>query len=121
MLRCGNTKATIWQNGNEKGPFFSTTFSRPFKDHSEVWRNSTWFRLNDHQALVNVAFETKEWFTAQNGTLTPITDPNYTITAPVPVGLQECWSMHFVHNTLREGSPYRILIVVDNWSRSIRS
>ena len=33
-LRCGNIKATIWQNVSEKGPFFSTTFSRPFKDQS---------------------------------------------------------------------------------------
>ena len=32
-LRCGNIKATIWQNVSEKGPFFATTFSRPFKDH----------------------------------------------------------------------------------------
>ena len=33
-LRCGNIKATIWQYVIEKGPFFSTTFSRPFKDQS---------------------------------------------------------------------------------------
>ena len=33
-LRCGNIKATIWQNVSEKGPFFATTFSRPFKDQS---------------------------------------------------------------------------------------
>ena len=26
-LRCGNIKATIWQNVGEKGPFFATTFS----------------------------------------------------------------------------------------------
>jgi hypothetical protein len=26
-LRCGNIKATIWQNISEKGPFFATTFS----------------------------------------------------------------------------------------------
>ncbi len=24
-LRCGNIKATIWQNLSEKGPFFATT------------------------------------------------------------------------------------------------
>ena len=30
-LRCGNIKATIWQNVSEKGPFFATTFSRPSK------------------------------------------------------------------------------------------
>ena len=63
-LRCGNIKATIWQNVSEKGPFFATTFSRPFKDHSGAWRNGTSFGLNDLEAHMNVAFEAKEWITA---------------------------------------------------------
>ncbi|HEX6725734.1 MAG TPA: hypothetical protein VF078_00180 [Nitrospira sp.] len=42
-LRCGNIKATIWQSVSEKGPFFATTFSRPFKDQSGTWRKSTSF------------------------------------------------------------------------------
>jgi len=50
-LRCGNIKATAWQNVSEKGPFFSTTFSRPFKDQSGAWRNGTSFGLNDLEAL----------------------------------------------------------------------
>jgi hypothetical protein len=50
-LRCGNIKATIWQNTSEKGPFFSATFSRPFKDQSGAWRNGTSFGLNDLEAL----------------------------------------------------------------------
>lgn len=63
-LRCGNIKATIWQNVSEKGPFFATTFSRPFKDQSGAWRNGTSFSLYDLDALMNVAFEEKEWMTA---------------------------------------------------------
>ncbi len=62
-LRCGNVKATIWQNFSEKGPFFSTTFSRPFKDQSGAWRNSTSFGLHDLEALLTVAVEAKEWIT----------------------------------------------------------
>jgi hypothetical protein len=62
-LRCGNIKASIWQNVSEKGPFFSTTFSRPFKDQSGAWHNSTSFGLNDLEALMNVACEAKEWIT----------------------------------------------------------
>ncbi|MDC8447303.1 MAG: hypothetical protein LV473_02985 [Nitrospira sp.] len=61
-LRCGNIKATIWQNVSEKGPFFSTMFSRPFKDQFRAWRNRTSFDLNDLEALMNVAFEVKEWW-----------------------------------------------------------
>ena len=64
MLRCGNIKATIWQHVSEKGPFFAATFSRPFKDQSGVWRNGASFGLNDLEALLNVAFEAKEWIAA---------------------------------------------------------
>lgn len=37
--------------------------------------------------------------------------------APMPVGPTERWSMDFVHDTLADGRPFRILTVVDNWSR----
>ncbi len=40
-LHCGNIEATIWQNVSEKGPFFATTFLRPFKDRAGEWRNGT--------------------------------------------------------------------------------
>ena len=60
-LRCGNIKATIWENVNEKGPFFSTTFARSFKDQSGAWRNGTSFGLNDLEALLTVAREAKAW------------------------------------------------------------
>jgi len=63
-LRCGNIKATIWQNVSEKGPFFATTFSRPFKDQTGAWRNGTSFGLNDLEALLSVAHEAKEWIAA---------------------------------------------------------
>mgnify|MGYP001618896990 FL=1 len=63
-LRYGRIKATIWQNVSEKGPFFSTTFSRSFKDQSGVWRNGTSFGLSDLEALLIVAREAKEWMTA---------------------------------------------------------
>jgi putative transposase len=37
--------------------------------------------------------------------------------APIPAGPAERWSMDFVHDTLTDGRPFRILTVVDNWSR----
>ena len=63
-LRCGNIKATIWQSTSEKGPFFATTFSRPFKDQFGAWRNGTSFGLSDLEALATVAREAKEWISA---------------------------------------------------------
>lgn len=61
QLQCGNIEATIWQNVSDKGPFFATTFSRPFKDQSRAWRNGTSFGLNDLEALVTIAHNAKEW------------------------------------------------------------
>lgn len=36
---------------------------------------------------------------------------------PVPSGLQQRWSMDFVHDQLIDGRPFRVLTVVDQWSR----
>ncbi|NWF73357.1 MAG: hypothetical protein HXY51_10010 [Nitrospirae bacterium] len=63
-LRCGNIKATIWENNSERGPFFATTFSRPFKDQSGAWRSGTSFGLNGLESLVTVARDAKEWIAA---------------------------------------------------------
>ena len=38
--------------------------------------------------------------------------------APVPTGPTERWSMDFVHDALADGRPFRVLTVVDQWSRS---
>jgi len=54
-LRCGNIKATMWQNVSEKRPSFATTFSRPFKDQSDVWRNGTSFGHSASIALLALA------------------------------------------------------------------
>jgi transposase InsO family protein len=37
--------------------------------------------------------------------------------APVPGGPQERWSMDFVHDQLADRRPFRVLTVVDQWSR----
>jgi putative transposase len=38
--------------------------------------------------------------------------------APIPAGPPERWSIDFVHDALADGRPFRILTVVDQWSRS---
>jgi hypothetical protein len=48
------------QNISKRSSFFSTTFSRPFKDQAGAWCNGTSFGLNELKALMNVAFEAKE-------------------------------------------------------------
>jgi putative transposase len=37
--------------------------------------------------------------------------------APTPTAPGQRWSMDFVHDQLVNGQPFRILTVVDNWSR----
>jgi putative transposase len=37
--------------------------------------------------------------------------------APMPDGPRERWSMDFVHDALADGRPFRVLTVVDQWSR----
>ena len=37
--------------------------------------------------------------------------------APVPVDPAERWSMDFVHDQLADGRAFRVLTVVDQWSR----
>ena len=63
-LRRGIVKATIWQNTSKNGPFFSTTFSRSYKEQSGKWSNGTSFGLNDLEGLLIVASEAKEWIAA---------------------------------------------------------
>lgn len=50
-----NSKATVWENTCEKGPFFSTTFCRLFKDQSGEWCNGTSLGPSDLEALLIVA------------------------------------------------------------------
>ena len=39
--------------------------------------------------------------------------------APLATGPAERWSMDFVHDALADGRPFRILTVIDQWSRSV--
>src|SRR6266851_982660 len=45
-------------------------------------------------------------------------DHHYRAFADFPGRPRERWSMDFVHDALADGRPFRILTVVDQWSRS---
>ncbi len=64
-FRCGSVNAAIWENTGEKGPFFSVTFSRPYKDAEGNWKNSTSYGLNDLDAMSSVAEMAKSWVRRQ--------------------------------------------------------
>ena len=67
-LRNGGLKATIWLNDGAKGPFFSTAFSRSFKDQYGAWHNAYSFGLNDLEALIALARDAKDWIAQRGGT-----------------------------------------------------
>jgi hypothetical protein len=60
-LRCGNIKATIWKNSGENGQFYSTTFTRPFRDASGVWHNAASFGVNELELVLSLASQAKDW------------------------------------------------------------
>ena len=67
-LRSGGMQAAIWLNDGIKGPFFSTTFSRSFKDRNGAWRNASSFGLTDLEALMNLTLDAKEWIASRGVT-----------------------------------------------------
>jgi len=54
-IRSGNVNAAIWENTGETGPFFSVTFSRPYKDAQGNWKTASSYGLNDLDALSSLA------------------------------------------------------------------
>ena len=67
-LRGGGMRAAIWLNDGIKGPFFSTTFSRSFKDRTGAWRNARSFGFSDLEALTDLALDAKEWIASHGAT-----------------------------------------------------
>ena len=64
VFRSGSVKAAVWENAGLKGPFFSATFSRSYKDAEGNWRNTSNFGLYELEQLMNVALEAREWVLA---------------------------------------------------------
>lgn len=62
-LRDGNLKATIWRNGSEKGPFWSVTFSKTYKDERGNYQDSQSFSGTD---LLRVAELSRDAYARTN-------------------------------------------------------
>ena len=65
-FRSGNVNAAIWENAGETGPFFSVTFSRPYKDVEGNLRTSSSDGLNDLDSLSSLAELAKDWVHRQS-------------------------------------------------------
>jgi hypothetical protein len=56
----GSMKATIWENTNEKGTFFTTRFTRCYRDEQGKWHETDTFsgtQLLRLVRLANLAYE----------------------------------------------------------------
>ena len=60
-FRSGSVNAAIWENTGEKGPFFSVTFSRPYKDVEGNWKTSSSYGVNDSIRCPHSAELAKDW------------------------------------------------------------
>ena len=60
-FRSGNVNVAVWENTGETGPFFSVTFSRPYKDAQGNWKTSSSYELNDLDSLSSLAELAKDW------------------------------------------------------------
>jgi len=57
VLRDGNIKATTWRNEGENGPYYSTTFSRTWKDGEGQYQDSRSFSGTELLRLSELAKE----------------------------------------------------------------
>lgn len=57
VLRDGNLKATTWRNEGENGPYYSTTFSRTWKDEGGKYQDSQSFSGSELLRLSELARE----------------------------------------------------------------
>ena len=54
-IRDGNLKASIWENQGEKGPFYTTTFSKTYEDQDGKLRDTNGFNKGDLLRIAELA------------------------------------------------------------------
>lgn len=63
-IRAGNLEVTIWRNEGEKGPWFSVTPSRSYKQ-GEDWKQTDSFGLDDLLMLAKLVDMAHTWIMDQ--------------------------------------------------------
>lgn len=65
-VRLGRVRAAVWENDGAKGPMYSVTFSRLYKDAQiGQWADSTSFGRDDLLLLAKVADLAHTWISEQ--------------------------------------------------------
>ncbi len=66
-IRNGALEVTIWKNDSDKGPWFSVTPSRSYKQ-AEEWKQSDSFGFDDLLTLGKLLDQAHTWILAQQQT-----------------------------------------------------
>ena len=66
-IRFGRLKAAIWQQESDKGPWYSVTFARGYRDQSGTWQSSGSFGRDDLLLLAKLADQAHSWICRQMG------------------------------------------------------
>ena len=59
-FRMGRITATVWENQSDKGPWFSTTILRSYKDGDD-WKTTSSFGRDDLPLVEKVAAQAHAW------------------------------------------------------------
>jgi hypothetical protein len=62
-IRCGALTVAIWRNEGEKGPFYSATATRSFKQ-GEEWKETDSFGQDDLLRLAKLLDQADSWITS---------------------------------------------------------
>lgn len=63
-FRMGRIAATVWENQGEKGPWYSTTILRSYKDGDD-WKTTSSFGREDLPLVEKVAAQAHAWIFRQ--------------------------------------------------------
>jgi hypothetical protein len=63
-IRAGNLEVTVWRNDGEKGPWYSVTPSRSYKQGDE-WKQSDSFGSDDLLLLAKLLDQAHSWIISQ--------------------------------------------------------
>jgi hypothetical protein len=60
-VKLGRVRAAIWKNDSGKGPWYSVTVSKLYKDEAGKWQDGSNFSREDLPLLMKVAEEAFTW------------------------------------------------------------
>lgn len=64
-IRIGALQATIWRNSGERGPWYSVTPSRSYRQSDDSWRETDNMGFDDLLAMAKLLDQAHSWIVGQ--------------------------------------------------------